>query len=532
VSAELVLRGRIRTLDPARPAAWAVAVAGGVITGLDGEAVDSVGPGTEVLEVGAGLVLPAFRDGHAHPVWAGLELAEAPIAHARSVAEVVEAVRAHAAANPGLEWIRGGSYDPTLAPGGLFDARWLDAAVPDRPIYLESADHHSAWVNTAAMRAAGLDADTPEPASSRLPRREEGQLLGTLVEWGAMDLIRRVLPARTSAERLAAAATGSQRLARQGIAWTLDAACSPADVEAYRAADGAGLLATRVECALRADPGRWSEQVGSFLAERAAAAGRVRAGTVKFFADGVVEFATAAMLDPYADSPHDCGLAVWEPAELAEAVAAFDAAGFGIHIHAIGDGGIRQALDALAGARDRGQPGRTRPTLAHVQVLDPMDLPRFAALGVVANAEPLWSCLDVCQRDLTAPRLGPVRSARQYPWASLLGSGAAVSMGSDWPVSSERPLEGLAVAVTRQTPDGVPAQGWLPAERLTVDQAVAAYTRGTAYQAGEEGHRGVLAPGYAADLVWLSRDLWETPPLEWPAVEVLGTWVDGARSWG
>jgi predicted amidohydrolase YtcJ len=165
-------------------------------------------------------------------------------------------------------------------------------------------------------------------------------------------------------------------------------------------------------------------------------------------------------------------------------------------------------------------------------VLDPGDLPRFAALGVVANAEPLWSCLDACQLDLTAPRLGPVRSARQYPWASLLGSGAPVSMGSDWPVSSERPLEGLAVAVTRQTPEGEPAEGWLPDERLSVDQAVAAYTRGTAYQAGEEGHRGILAPGYAADLVWLSRDLWETPPLQWPAVEVLGTWVDGARCWG
>ncbi len=402
----------------------------------------------------------------------------------------------------------------------------------DRPVYLESADHHSAWVNSAAMRAAGLDAGTPEPPSSRLPRREDGQLLGTLVEWGSMRLVQRVLPPRTADDRLRAAAAGSQRLARQGVAWTLDAACSPADVEAYRAADRAGLLATRVECALRADPGRWSEQVASFLAERAATGGRVRAGTVKFFADGVVEFATAAMLEPYADSPHNCGLPVWEPAELAEAVAAFDAAGFGIHIHAIGDAGIRQALDALAGARDRGHPGRTRPTLAHVQVLDPGDLPRFAALGVVANAEPLWSCLDACQRDLTAPRLGPVRSARQYPWASLMGSGAAVSMGSDWPVSSERPLEGLAVAVTRQTPEGEPAEGWLPEERLSVDQAVAAYTRGTAYQAGEEGHRGVLAPGYAADLVWLSRDLWETPPLQWPAVEVLGTWVDGARAWG
>ncbi len=538
MSGDLLLRGRIRTLDPARPTAWAVAVAGGVITGLDDEAVRAAGPGAEWVEVGDGVVLPAFRDGHAHPLWAGLELAEAPIAEARSVAQVVEAVRGYAAAHPGLAWVRGGSYDPTLAPGGLFDARWLDAAVPDRPVYLESADHHSAWVNTAALRAAGLGDDAPDPPSSRLPRRADGSLLGTLVEWGAMDLVQRVLPPRTDGDRMRAAAAGSQRLARQGVAWVLDAACAPAEVEAYLAADRAGLLATRVECALRADPGRWPEQLASFAearasaAARASAGGRVRAGTVKFFSDGVVEFATAAMLEPYVDAPHSCGLPVWEPAELAEAAAAFDAAGFGLHIHAIGDAGIRQALDALAGARDRGRPGRTRPTVAHVQVLDPLDLPRFAGLGVVANAEPLWACLDACQRDLTAPRLGPVRTGRQYPWASLLASGATVSMGSDWPVSSERPLEGLAVAVTRQTPDGEPAEAWLPRERLTVDQAVAAYTRGTASQAGEGGHRGVLAPGCAADLVWLSRDLWETPARDWPDVEVLGTWVDGARSWG
>nr|MBA2768792.1 amidohydrolase family protein [Sporichthyaceae bacterium] len=241
-------------------------------------------------------------------------------------------------------------------------------------------------------------------------------------------------------------------------------------------------------------------QRGAFVTARARAAaseaaGQVSARTVKFFADGVIEAGTAALLEPYDDAPHSCGLPVWEPAELAAAATAFDVDGFQLHIHAIGDAGVR------------------------------------AALGVVANFEPLWTQLDAVQTELTLPRLGTARGARQYPMASLLASGAVLSMGSDWPVSSHRPLSGLPVAVTRQTPAGLPGAGWIPRERLPPESALAAYSSGVAYQAGEERLWGSVSVGKRADLVWLEADPLVVEPAGWPQLRVLGTWLGGRATW-
>ena len=251
------------------------------------------------------------------------------------------------------------------------------------------------------------------------------------------------------------------------------------------------------------------------------------ARTVKFFADGVLEAGTAHLLEPYVDQPHSCGLPNWAPGELAEAVAAFDADGFQIHIHAIGDAGVRASLDAIEhaatvnGRRDR------RAVIAHTQLVDPADRPRFADLGVIANFEPLWACLDDCMLELTMPRLGPARSALQYPIATLAASGAHISFGSDWPVSSVAPLQGLAVAVTRQRLDGTQATGWLPEEQLPVQQAVTAYTAGTAFQAFEDGERGALQVGAVADLCLLSADITAMSGREIADVDIDGTWVAG-----
>jgi len=320
-----------------------------------------------------------------------------------------------------------------------------------------------------------------------------------------------------------------------------EAALSPADVEAYLATAAAGRLPVRANVALRADPGRWPRQRAEFVAAREAAAtspvgDQVSVRTVKMFADGVVEAGTAAMLAPYDDrpatSPHSCGLPVWTPDELKAAALAFDADGFQLHVHAIGDAGVRATLDAFEEVARVNGPRDRRSVLAHTQVVDPADLPRFAALGVIANLEPLWAQLDPLQVDLTLPRIGPERGAWQYPMASLLATGAVLSMGSDWPVSSYRPLEGLAVAVTRQTRDGVPAQGWVPHERLPVGSALSAYTQGVAYQAFEEDAWGSVTVGRRADLVWLDRDPTTTEPARWPEIVVRGTWLAGRRTWG
>ncbi len=533
--ADLVLSGgTVRTGDPDRPTASAVAVTGGLISGLDDHAMADRGPRTTVVDLAGGAALPAFGDGHVHPLWGGIELGRAPIRDAASVDEVVEAVRRFAVEHPDEPWVLGGSYDPALTPGGLFDARWLDAAVPDRPVYLESSDHHCAWVNSVALRLAGVDAATPDPPAASVPRRPDGEPLGTLVEWTAMELVQRFVPVPSQQDKADGAAAATALLAAAGVTWAQDASLAPEDVGAYLAAAASGRLSTRVNVALRAEPGRWAGQLPDFRAARELVSGsaEVSVRTVKFFADGVIEMGTGAMLEPYLDAPHSCGLPVWEPAELAVAVAAFDAAGFQIHIHAIGDAGVRAALDAVQhatavnGARDR------RAVVAHTHLVDPADLPRFAALGVIANFEPLWACLEPGMVSLVLPRIGPERGARQYPMRTIADSGARLSMGSDWPVSSMVPLEGLAVAVTRQTQDGAPPGGWTAHERLDPVQALAAYSAGVAYQAFEDDQWGVLAVGRRADLVALEHDPLTVDPLRWDRLAVTGTWLGGRRTFG
>lgn len=527
---DLVLRGRVRTGDPVAPLARAVAVRGGVVVALDQDALALADAAAEVLDVPA--VLPGFGDGHVHPLWGGVELAGPDVRDRMSVEAIVEEVRRYAAGHPDEDWVLGGPYDPTLVPGGLFDAAWLDAAVPDRPVALQSTDHHCAWVNSVALERAGIDERTADPQAGSVARRPDGSPLGTLVEWTAMDLVLRHAPSPTVAEKVLAVERASELLASAGVTWAQEAALAPGDVPAYLRAAGSGRLAVRVNVALRAEPGEWPEQRAAFVAARREAeasgsAGQVSVRTVKFFADGVLEAGTAALLDPYDDipagQPHSCGLPVWAPAELAAAAAAFDSDGFQLHVHAIGDAGVRAALDAVEhvvrvnGARDR------RPVVAHTQLVDPADLGRFAELGVIANFEPLWAQLDAVQTDLTLPRIGAARGGRQYPMAALLASGAVLSMGSDWPVSSHRPLEGLPVAVVEH---------WVAQQRLPPAAALAAYTSGTAYQAFEERAWGTVAVGRRADLVALGEDPLETAPGRWPAIEVLGTWLGGRRTHG
>ena len=526
--------GVVLTGDPAAPRARAAAVRDAVVVALDEDALALVGAAGEVVDLEGGALMAGFGDGHVHPLWGGVELAGPAVRDCASVAEVAEAVRRYAADHPGDDWISGGPYDPALAPGGHFDAAWLDVAIADRPVVLQSSDHHCAWVNSEALRRAGLDAATPDPPAGRIARRPDGSPLGTLVEWTAMELVLRHAPSPSRADKAAGLRAATALLAAAGVTWAQEAALSPRDVDVYRSVAEAGELAVRADIALRAEPGEWPGQRADFLAARASLEGSpdLSARTVKLFADGVLEAGTAALLTPYADAPHTCGLPVWAPEELAEAAAAFDADGFRLHIHAIGDAGVRAALDAVAHVRDVGGPRDRRPVIAHTQLVHPDDLPRFAALDVIANFEPLWARLDAVQTELTLPRLGPARARLQYPMATLLASGAVLSMGSDWPVSSHRPLDGLAVAVTRQTPDGRPPGGWLPEQRLPPAAALSAYTLGSAYQAGEDGLRGTVAVGKRADLVWLGSDPYAVAPAEWPEIPVRGTWLGGRPTWG
>jgi predicted amidohydrolase YtcJ len=354
-----------------------------------------------------------------------------------------------------------------------------------------------------------------------------------LREWGATDLITAVMPARSEDVRVAALGTAADYYLARGVTWVQDAWVEPGDVDTYVEAARRDALAMRFNLAFYADPRHFDSQIKHFAdAQRRvqeAASPLLTAKTVKFFADGVVENETGLLLQPYCSSLHNHGMQLWEGDSLAEAARQVDDLGLQIHIHAIGDAAVRQALDAIAHVADRNGPRDRRPVIAHAQLVDDADIGRFAELGVIANMQPLWAQMDALMTVLTIPRLGPERTDKQYRMATIDKSGARLAFGSDWPVSSGAPLEGIAIAVSRRTAEGDPPQGWTPEEIVAIDRALLAGTKGVAYQAFADGVWGELTPGASADLVWLESDVRKVPVPDIPAVGVRATYLQGKR---
>ncbi|MFF8404216.1 amidohydrolase [Streptomyces sp. NPDC015684] len=524
-------------LTPEGRTATAVAVTGDRITAVGrAEVRELAGPRTEVVDLAGRLLLPGFQDAHVHPVPAGLELSQCDLSGATTAEDTVAAVRAYADAHPDRKWILGGGWSMEAFAGGIPTKELLDAVVPDRPVYLPNRDHHGAWVNSRALELAGIDRHTPDPADGRIERDASGEPGGTLQE-GAMQLVGRLTPAATPADRLAALLHAQRHLHALGITAWQDALIGdflgmddPA--EAYRTAAREGTLTARVRGALWWDRERGAEQIPELVARRdALSQGRFRAGTVKLMLDGVAENHTAALLDPYLDR---CGCATAnrgksfiDPGRLPAFVTELDALGFQCHFHALGDRAVRDALDAVEAARAANGPSDTRPHLAHLQVVHPDDVPRFARLGATANIQPLWAAHEPQMDELTIPFLGPERTAWQYPFAALLRSGARLAAGSDWPVSSPDPLQGVHVAVNRVEPGGS-RPVFLPDERLALADALTAYTAGSAY-VNHLDDTGRVAAGALADLVVLDRDPFAGPPEAIAETAVALTYVGGER---
>ena len=490
-------------------------------------------PVDEVVEAPGAFICPGFADGHVHPIFGGLEEQFAPVRDMATPQEIAASVGTWARAHPEATWVRGEGFDHTLAPEGVFHAAWLDEQVPDRPVVLRATDYHTVWVNSEALRRTGYGPGVAQPHDGEIVLADDGTPIGTLREWGAWRPVYALLPQLPEADLVEAVRFASTSFASAGLTWVQDAWVEPSDVRTWLAARRAGLLRTDVDLALWADPNTWREQLATFEQSRAEVDrdgdGQVSAHTVKFFADGVIESGTSAMLEPFCDCPHSRGLPNWDPEEMRQAVAAIDALGFTAHIHAIGDAGVRMALDALQHAAEVNPPRDRRWVIVHTQLVDPADLPRFAELGVIANFEPYWSKFDSWQVELTEPRLGPERTHRQFQTATLADLGAVISFGSDWPVTTYAPLEGIQVAVTRQmTSDGPP---WMPEERISVDAALAAYTSGVAFQAGRPD-AGTLRPGAVGDIALLGTDPRRVLPTEIAQIPVIGTWYRGRRTHG
>jgi predicted amidohydrolase YtcJ len=524
-------------LTPEGRTATAVAVTGDRITAVGhAEVRDLTGPGTQVVDLAGRLLLPGFQDAHVHPVPAGLELTQCDLTGARTAQDTLAAVRAYAQAHPGREWITGGGWSMEAFEGGTPTKELLDSVVPDRPVYLPNRDHHGAWVNSRALELAGITRHTPDPVDGRIERDASGEPAGTLQE-GAMQLVGRLTPPTTPADRLGALLHAQRHLHALGITAWQDAIVGkfagmddPSD--AYLTAARDGSLTARVVGALWWDRERGAEQIPELVERRAALShGRFRAGSVKLMLDGVAETGTAALLDPYLDK---CGCATAnrgtsfiDPGQLPAYVTELDALGFQCHFHALGDRAVRDGLDAVEAARKANGPSDTRPHLAHLQVVHPDDVARFARLGAVANIQPLWAAHEPQMDELTIPFLGPERALWQYPFGSLLRSGATLAAGSDWPVSSPDPLRGIHVAVNRVEPRGA-GPVFLPGERLGLAEALTAYTAGSAY-ANHLDDTGRVAAGALADLVVLDRDPFAAPPEEIAETRVALTYVGGVE---
>ncbi|HUN36092.1 MAG TPA: amidohydrolase [Trebonia sp.] len=574
--------GRVRT--PAHPSGFAPALAirdGLVIaTGDDADVRALAGPATRQVDLAGRLALPTFGDSHIHAISGGLESLRCNLLGLKTRQECLDKIAAYSAGLAPGAWVLGGGWSMEAFPGGTPTAADLDAVTGGRPAFLPNRDHHGAWVNSEALRRGGITKDTPDPLDGRIERYEDGQPTGTLHD-GAMAYVARHVPAATPAELRAGLAAALDYLHSLGIAYYQDACIGSAGelgiydtFDTYAAAAGDGtltasvtgalwwnrhgdfgqadaLLARRERAALLAQAearsgtrgGARAEARGGIRGKAEGGPGRFRATSVKLMVDGVCETFTAAMSQPYLDRDghptHHHGNFFLDPEELT-AIARLIAGehGFQLHFHALGDAAVTAALDAIEAL-----PGHARAAgrhhLAHLQFIKPSDVARFAALGAVANFQPLWACAEPQMEELTIPFVGPERARWQYQIGGVAQAGGRLAFGSDWPVSSADPIQEIHVAVNRAMSPVIGRAGtpevdspFLPEHAISLDAAIAAFTSGVAYVNHEDDVTGVLTPGMRADVAVLDQDLYAIPASEIGSASVVMTVSNGQVVFG
>ena len=488
----------------------------------------------QTIDLAGSFVMPAFADGHAHPLFAGREAQGPKVNGLQSVVAIVAEVKRFEDANPDSKWIIGGAYEAAVVERGDFDAHWLDEAVSDRPVVLHAVDHHTIWVNSKALEIAGLTSSTKDPDGGTIARRADGSPKGTLREPAAMDLVTKLAPERTLLDELDAIAWASDQYLAAGVTCSMDAWVEDGMTEIYVEAAKTGHLKVDMNLTFLAQPGKWRSRVDYYnemraIVEALPPAVGLTAKSVKFIGDGALSAGTAAILEPYLDDPTSKGLLIWSNEEIIEAATTFDKQGLQLHIHAIGDAAVRQALDAIEAVIASNPGWDRRPVITHAQLIDPVDLPRFASLGVIANFQPLWTYLDPMNKELILPRIGAARNNQQYQLRKVIDSGARISFGSDWPITDFTPLVALAVPVNRQTPEQQPPEGWSIEQAISIEEAMHFYTAAVAHQLFREADYGTLEVGKVADFIILDRNPIETKPHDVRDIKVLATYRRGIK---
>jgi predicted amidohydrolase YtcJ len=531
------VNGAVYTVDAVRSWASAVVVTGDRITyiGDNTTARTFVGPVTRVIDLSHRMLLPGFQDSHVHPGMAPNPATSLDLHGLVHREEIFERIRLFARANPKKPWIVGDGWDEVaFLPNRMPTREMLDGLIPDRPAFMTDNSGHDAWVNSRALAAAHITAKIPDPPNGRIERDAKGQPTGLLHEDAAMDLVLSLIPPLSSDEQVANLSWALHEMTRVGFTALEDAIATPPIARAYQTLDARAALEQRVNLCLPFQPEKDDEaQFQSFLAQRSALAGHLLHATcVKIFVDGAAAH-TLALLQPYSDDPSfGKGKIFVEQERLNRLVSRLDAAGFQVHMHAQGDAAVRAGLDSFAEARRRNGFHDNRHTIAHLWLVDPVEIPRFRALAVIANMTPIWSLGDTWET-IDAPKMfGPERSQHIFPTRSLIDAGAILVWGSDWPVTGVSPLEGLETAITHRYPGGKDQfgkedQSWHPEERVSLEQAIVAYTAAGAYLMHDDATRGTLSVGKRADLVVLDKNLFETAPLDIHNIQVDMTVLGG-----
>jgi predicted amidohydrolase YtcJ len=483
-------------------------------------------------------VVPGFNDAHVHFLPGARNLHNLELSEETTVDGILRRIAESARTHADRDWLLGRGWFYAAFVGGMPDRSLLDPVIPDRPVAIEAYDGHTTWVNSAALDRLGITAHTPDPPRGEIQRDGAGRATGILKE-AAMELVDEALPPPTTTKDVESLAAAASLAHRQGLTSVQEAGAGPEQFDVYRALRASGRPMVRVRLGQRMEPGvpmaDWERRLVEY--EAIALLHRddpwISAGIVKGFADGVIESGTAAMLAPYAGMTETqdgaLGHPQWEPGELAEAVRIADGRGWQVQIHAIGDAAVRTALDAYERAAALNRPRDRRHRIEHIETINGADIPRFGALGVVASMQPYHADPEPAQLDLYTAKIGPDRASRGWAWGSIRRTGGRLAFGSDWPVVSFDPFLGINSAVNRTTRDGRPPGGWLPQERLSLAEALAAYTTGSAWAAHEDQRKGSLAPGMLADVVVLDRDLFAVSPGEIVNTAVQATIVGGRK---
>ena len=500
-----IVNARVWTGDPRRPWADAVLATGEriVAVGSTAEIRKLSRPATRVIDAAGGMVTPGFIDSHIHFMEGGFGLTSVTLRDAKTRDEFIRRIKAHAASMPAGAWMLEGNWDHQNWGGELPRRDWIDSVTPNTPVLIQRLDGHMSLANSAALRAAGVTRETKDVAGGEIVRDAGGEPTGIFKD-NAAELVGRAVPDPLPAQEDAALDAAMNHVAEQGVTSVHNMGSWP-NLAAFERAHRAGRLRTRIYAAV---PLATWERLRDTVAARGRGDRWLRIGALKGFVDGSLGSHTAAMLEPFSDAPADRGLFVTTEEQLYAWSKGADGAGLHVIIHAIGDRANRALLDIYERVQREHGPRDRRFRIEHAQHLDPRDIPRFAALGVIASMQPYHAIDDGRWAEKV---IGAERAKGTYAFRSLLSARARLAFGSDWFVAPPTPLEGIYAAVTRRTLDDAHPGGWVPEQKISVEEALQAYTTGSAYAEYQDAEKGMLAKGMLADLVLIDRDLTRVP---------------------